>query len=531
MASVPNDWVAVEGSEREAVPDARQVGDVDPDREIDVTVVVRPPGGDELPDLEQEAGDGDAAPQMSREDFAKRHGADEGDIERVRQFAEQHGLTVAEANEARRTVILRGRIADMSNAFGVDLELYEHPELGTYRGRTGPVHVPPELADVVEGVFGLDDRPTAMPRLRRLEGAEGEVEPRAAAQAYAPNEVAELYEFPGGGNGSGQAVAIIELGGGYKNQDLTTYFNGLGIQPTPQVTAVGVNGAGNNPVGNPNSADGEVMLDIEVVGAVAPGAKIVVYFAPNTTAGFLNALTTAVHDTTNNPSVVSISWGAAEDRWTSQARRAFNRACREAGVLGVSVCAASGDDGSRDGVADGHAHVDFPAASPNVLACGGTRLESSGGNITSEVVWHEQSGGATGGGISERFDLPAYQQRAQVPKSVNPGHNAGRGVPDVAGDADPATGYKVRVDGQNLVFGGTSAVAPLYSALIALINETRGHPAGLLQPALYRHRVASHGFRDITAGGNGAYHAKAGWDACTGWGSPKGNELLTALGP
>jgi len=147
------------------------------------------------------------------------------------------------------------------------------------------------------------------------------------------------------------------------------------------------------------------------------------------------------------------------------------------------------------------------------------------------VVWHEQTGGATGGGVSERFDLPVYQQRAQVPKSVNPGHNAGRGVPDVAGDADPATGYKVRVDGQNLVFGGTSAVAPLYSALIALINETRGHPAGLLQPALYRHRVASHGFRDITAGGNGAYHAKAGWDACTGWGSPKGNELLTALGP
>src|SRR3954447_26916995 len=304
MASAPHDWVAVDGSEREPVPDARQAGAVGADREIDVTVIVRPRAGDDLPDLEQDAGDGEPVPQMSREEFAKRHGADEEDIGRVRQFAEQHGLKVAEVNEARRTVVLRGRIADMSAAFGVDLELYEHPELGTYRGRTGPVHVPPELADVVEGVFGLDDRPAAMPRLRRLEAAEGEVEPRAAAQAYAPNEIAQLYEFPGGGNGSGQTVAIIELGGGYKTQDLTTYFNGLGIQPMPQVSAVGVDGAGNNPVGNPNSADGEVMLDIEVVGAVAPGARIVVYFAPNTFAGFLDAVTTAVHDTTNSPSVV-----------------------------------------------------------------------------------------------------------------------------------------------------------------------------------------------------------------------------------
>jgi kumamolisin len=468
---------------------------------------------------------------MSREEFAKRHGADEGDIERVRAFAEQHNLKVAEASEARRTVLLQGRIADMSTAFGVDLELYEHPELGTYRGRTGPVHVPPELADVVDGVFGLDDRPAAMPRLRRLEAAEGEIEPRAGAQGYAPNEVAQLYEFPGGANGSGQTVAIIELGGGYKPQDLTTYFNGLGIQPAPQVSAVGVNGGGNNPAGNPNSADGEVMLDIEVVGAIAPGARIVVYFAPNTTAGFLNAIATAVHDTTNNPSVVSISWGQAEDRWTDQARRAFNRAFREAGALGVTVCAASGDDGSRDGVNDGRAHADFPAASPAVLACGGTRLESSGSSITSEVVWHEQTGGATGGGVSEKFDLPGYQKRAQVPKSVNPGHHEGRGVPDVAGDADPGTGYKVRVDGQNLVFGGTSAVAPLYAALIALINEKRGRPAGFLNRALYRQSVASQGFRDITSGSNGAYNAKTGWDACTGLGSPKGNQLLSALGP
>jgi kumamolisin len=531
MASAPRDWVAVEGSERESLPDARQVGDVDPDREIDITLTVRARSGDDLPDLEQNADSGETVPPMSREEFAKRHGADEGDIERIRAFAEQHDLKVVDASQPRRTVVLRGRIADMQKAFGVDLGLYEHPELGTYRGRTGPVYVPPALAEIVDGVFGLDDRPTAMPRMRRLESAEGAVEPRAGAKAYAPNEVAQLYEFPGGVNGSGEAVAIIELGGGYKPQDLTTYFNALGIQPTPQVSAVGVDGGGNDPVGNPNSADGEVMLDIEVVGSVAPGARIVVYFAPNTTSGFLDAITTAVHDATHDPSVVSISWGQAEDRWTDQARRAFNRAFREAGVLGVTVCAASGDDGSRDGVNDGRAHVDFPAASPHVLACGGTRLESSGTSITSEVVWHEPTGGATGGGVSEKFGLPAYQQGAQIPRSVNPGHEVGRGVPDVSGDADPVTGYKVRVDGQDGVIGGTSAVAPLYAGLIALINEQRGHPAGFLNPVLYQPKLASNGFHDITNGNNGDYHARPGWDACTGLGSPRGNQLLAALGP
>jgi kumamolisin len=525
MASARQDRVAVEGSEREPVPDARRVGDVDPDREINVTVTVRP-RSDDLPDTEQD----ESAPRMSREELAKRHGADEDDLERVRQFAEGHGLQVEDASRARRTVVLRGRIADMRDAFGVDLELYEHPELGTYRGRTGAVHVPSDLGDVVEGVFGLDDRPAAMPRLRRLQEREGEIEPRAGATSYAPNEVAGLYRFPTDVNGSGQTVAIIELDGGYKSEDLTTYFNALGIQPSPQVTAVGVNGGGNNPVGDPNSADGEVMLDIEVVGAIAPGAHIVVYFAPNTTGGFLNAITTAVHDTTHKPSVISISWGLAEDRWTEQARRAFNRAFREAGVVGVSVCVASGDDGSRDGVGDGRAHADFPAASPRVLACGGTRLESSGTTITREVVWHEPSGGATGGGVSEFFPLPGYQQHADVPKSVNPGHHEGRGVPDVAGDADPVTGYKVRVDGRDGVIGGTSAVAPLYAALIALINEKRGRAAGFLNPVLYRDDAASGGFNDITEGSNGDYHADAGWDACTGLGSPKGDALLNALG-
>jgi kumamolisin len=294
------------------------------------------------------------------------------------------------------------------------------------------------------------------------------------------------------------------------------------------VTAVSVDSARNQPVGDPNSADGEVLLDIEVVGAVASKAKIAVYFAPNTDQGFLDAITTAVHDNTRKPSVVSISWGGAESTWTAQSLTAYDQAFQDAGLLGVSVCCASGDDGSADNVADGAAHVDFPASSPNVLACGGTRLESSGGKISKEVVWNQGAGnGASGGGVSDHFPRPTYQASAKPPVSVNPTHFKGRGSPDIAGDADPATGYQIHVDGKDAVFGGTSAVAPLWAALIALINEQLGKHVGFLNPTLYA--KAASALRDITAGNNGAYQAGAGWDACTGWGSPNGQALLTAL--
>jgi kumamolisin len=280
------------------------------------------------------------------------------------------------------------------------------------------------------------------------------------------------------------------------------------------------------------------MLDIEVAGAVAPGAKIVVYFAPNTDAGFLDAVNTAIHDTLNKPSAVSISWGGAESGWTNQAMQAMNNAFQDAAALGVTICCASGDSGSTDGVDDGLLHVDFPASSPYALGCGGTRLEGSGSTITNEVVWNEGvGGGATGGGISDVFDLPNWQANANIPPSANPGGRIGRGVPDVAGDADPVTGYQVLVDGDQFTIGGTSAVAPLWAGLIALVNQKLGHSVGYLNPGIYglppsSVSVAFHdiitGNNDIT-GNNGPYPARPGWDACTGWGSPDGVKLLSAL--
>jgi kumamolisin len=420
-------------------------------------------------------------------------------------------------------VILSGTVTNMNDAFATELLLFQSPR-GVFRGRVGMLYLPAVLQDIVVGVFGLDERPQAQAHFRRRTSG---IRPAAAGDtSYTPIAVSQLYDYPKG-NGSGQTIAIIELGGGFSSSDLQTYFSGLGLTTMPTVTAVSIDGAQNQPVGDPNSADGEVLLDIEIVGAIVPAAKIAVYFAPNTDQGFLDAITTAVHDTQRKPSVISISWGGPESSWTAQSLSAFDQAFQDAALLGVTVCCAAGDNGSSDGVTDGAAHVDFPASSPNVLACGGTRLESSG-TTAAEVVWNDGAGGgATGGGVSDTFGLPDYQANANVPPSVNPSHFKGRGVPDIAGDADPATGYQVRVDGRSAVFGGTSAVAPLWAALVALINQQLGKPVGFLNGALYG--TAETALNDITSGNNGAYKAGPGWDACTGLGSPNGQRLLNSL--
>jgi kumamolisin len=265
-----------------------------------------------------------------------------------------------------------------------------------------------------------------------------------------------------------------------------------------------------------------------VVGAIVPKAKIAVYFAPNTDAGFIDAVSQAAHDAVNKPSIISISWGGPESSWTSQSMTALDQALQDATAMGVTVCIASGDDGSSDGATDSGDHVDFPASSPFALACGGTSVQASVTAITSEVVWNDAGGGSTGGGVSSFFALPMWQTGLNAKRADGTSSAlAKRGVPDVCGDADPETGYRVRVDGQDTVYGGTSAVAPLWAGLIARINQTKGKPVGFINPLLYKNGAA---LRDITSGANGDFAAAAGWDACTGLGSPKGAAVAKALG-
>ena len=523
--------VKLAGSERKPLPGSTPVGTIDPNETVRVTVILRRKGTDALSastlGTSQLQSAGVAAHRhLSHEEFADRHGADPADIALVEKFAHQYQLTVVESNAKKRRVVLTGTAQLMTKAFGADLVCYRVADTGhNFRGRENSLHIPVELEGVIVAVLGLDTRPIAKPHIRKTR-----LQPHQAATAtYTPPQVAQLYNFPAGVNGSGQTIAIIELGGGYSASDLQTYFSGLGINE-PNVTAVSVDGGQNSPG---SQADAEVMLDIEVAGSIANGANIAVYFAPNTDQGFIDAITDAVHDTTRNPSVISISWGGPEDSWTQQSQTAMNSALQDAATLGVTVTVAAGDNGSSDGESDGNLHVDFPAASPFSLACGGTTLIGSGTSISSEVVWNETANneGATGGGVSNVFPLPAYQNSVGVP--AQPQTNfVGRGVPDVAGDADPTTGYQVLVDGQNTVVGGTSAVAPLWAALVALMNQQLGTKVGFLNPKLYP--LGESVFQDITSGNNddsglGYYNAQTGWDPCSGLGSPNGTELVNAL--
>jgi kumamolisin len=503
--------IALPGSERAAMSGAQIVGPTDPNQLVEVSIVLKQRRELRLNDLQGRI--------LSHDDFASAYGAEPEQLERIRAFARDNNLQVVEKPDeiARRTVTVQGTVADVEKAFSVTLNDYTHPQ-GRYRGRTGAIHLPAELVDIVQGVFGLDNRPQAKPHLRFRE-IEPVTDPAAVSISYTPVQVAQLYSFPTDVTGAGQTIGIIELGGGYKPADITNYFNSLGI-PAPSVTSVSVDNGTNSPT-NANSADAEVLLDIEVSGAVAPGANIVVYFATNTSQGFQDAISTAIHDSTNNPSVVSISWGGPEDSWTTQSMQSMDQVAQEGAALGVTITVAAGDDGSSDGSSDGSNQADFPASSPNVLACGGTTLQSSNGVITSETVWNDGAdGGATGGGYSTVFAQPSYQSGIAT--------QTGRGVPDVAGDADPNTGYNILVDGETAVVGGTSAVAPLWAGLIALLNQQLGRRLGFVNPALYA-LPAPNGFNDITEGDNGSYSAGPGWDPTTGLGSPIGTALATAL--
>ena len=497
---------------------------------IQLTVALRPRGDTVCPSA-VEVGQLSISSRshFSRAQLVELRGAHPDDLTAVTTWATSAGLTVGDSRPGQRLLSLFGPAARLAEEFGVALEWHDLPQ-GRVRVARGEARLPEALVEPVVAVLGLDQRPVARPNLRRLPLPKP---PGSLAQAaplsFEPPALAAIYQYPQGASAAGQCIGLIELGGGFRPADLSSYFGSLSL-PVPVVTVVPVAGGDNRPTGSPDGPDGEVTLDIEVAGSTAPGARLAAYFAPNTDQGFLEAISAAIHDELNRPAVISISWGGPEANWPRATITAFDQAFQDAALLGVTVCVAAGDNGSSDGMSDGLAHVDFPAASPHVLACGGTRLLARGGEVVSEVVWNDLPfGGATGGGVSAVFPLPSWQRAAGVPPSANPGQFRGRGLPDVAGDADPQTGYRVLVDGEAAVFGGTSAVAPLWAALLARCAAALGRDLGYLNPILYQTLAARGVTRDITKGNDGAYSAAVGWDACSGWGSPAGESLLAAL--
>jgi kumamolisin len=459
-------------------------------------------------------------PTLDRKAFAAEFGARRADVAAVRRFAEANDFHVRSLSVAKRIIRLTGARGRLGAAFGVDTVRYRVDDT-VWNSYIGPVYLPRELDSRVLGVFGFDDKPELS---RHRAGAMAATPPKPKISYSAP-EVANLYRFPRRLDGAGQSIAVIALGGGYRLSDMRAYFDALRL-PTPRIRARSVDGARNAPNGDTAAYDGEVTGDVQTVGAIAPGARIVVYFAPNTTRGFLEAVSEAVHDKHARNTVISISWGQAEEHWTPRVLEALNHVLLEAATLGITVCCSSGDHGVFADVRDRKAHVNFPASSPYALACGGTTLIGERRTIESERVWNNQTG-ASGGGVSGRFPLPAWQRKSRVPRTA--AGFPGRGVPDVAANADPLTGYRVYLGGKWGVGAGTSAASPLWAGLVARINQGRGAPVGLLSPFMYSEyeRLRKSGaIAPVTKGSDGAYRARRGWDCCTGLGTPRGETLL-----
>jgi kumamolisin len=520
--------VPLTGTEHPHNSHLKEVGKADPDEIISVTLHLRSRNhtkdflGRELSALVA----GRRKP-MTRDEWEEKYGADPADIKHIETVAGEHGLTAGASHLGSRTMTLMGTSARISAFFGVKRMKYNSPA-GKFSGHVGSVHVPAVIAQMVEDVVGLDNRRQAHQELE----PQWIIVPSAALtpSGFLPTEIATVYNFPKQFTGKGVTVGVIELGGGYDLNDIQKYCTFMKTS-MPNIVAVSADGTTNSPQGDTKDYDGEVVGDLETIIGAAPDATVAVYFSKNTNQGFLDCVNYAVHDKQHQPSILSVSWGSPESAFAPRTLQTFNSVLQQAALLGITVCCASGDQGSSAGV-DGGQHVSFPASSPYALACGGTRLVVSNKNtIVSETVWNNKQG-ASGGGFSEVFPIPDWQASSDAARQAKGFKKTGRGVPDVASVGDPLTGYLILVNGKYVVGAGTSAAAPLWAALIARVNESLGRAAGFINPLLYQSAqdfADAGAFRAITDGDNGFYHAGPGWNPCTGFGSPDGTKLASAM--
>jgi kumamolisin len=498
---MPSGRIPIPGSEPPFRKGTTVLGPTDPAEVATVSVVLRPP-----------ADDGDVDPRtLSLEEKRERYGAAPEDVQAVVDFAAEHALEVVDARLEARTVWLRGSLAALGGAFGVGFERRGH-STGEHRGQVGPVTVPAPLAERVLGVLGLDDR-------RLMVGASGAGDSGAADSGVRPidlTSVASYFDLPEG-DGTGQFIAILAFGSDLTRYQTHGWFEDNHL-PVPHISSRNVDGGtqGKGP---------EPWLDVTMAGVLAPGARIVAYFAPFGSKGMHDAAVAAI---THGASVISISYGVHEGDWTSSERASIDSAFYMAKKYGATVCVASGDSGAT--------FVSYPAVSPGALACGGTQIGSSG---TQQVWWDQYSANSwqsSGGGVSTIYPVPAFQSdNGVVPVSVITGSSGstGRGIPDVAG---LARGFVVPPHGS--IMGGTSASAPFWAGVIARLNQSLGYNLGYLNPTIYGWGQTSSAFTDITEGdnippgsGGQGYTATAGWDACTGLGTPVGTAMLAKLQP
>ncbi|GCE05902.1 S53 family peptidase [Dictyobacter aurantiacus] len=379
---------------------------------------------------------------------------------------------------------------------------------------------------------------------------------------YSPNEIRTAYGLNSllnaGFIGAGQTIVVIDsFGSPNPLKDLKRFDADYGLPDPPSFQVFHPLGTAKFDQNNSDMVgwEQETNLDVQWAHALAPGAGIVLLTSPvSETQGvqglpeFLKLEEYALDHHLGN--IFSQSWGATEETlFTPEGKKVmqdFDDFYRKATMQHVTFLASAGDSGSANPDVNGNNYpfptVGFPADSPWVTAIGGTSLYAdTSGNYQRETVWNEGAGSATGGGYSKIYREPFFQRQHLSPLLSGQSHGY-RGIPDVSFNGDPTTSVPVYLsfmpDPGYYMFGGTSAGAPQWAGLIADANQMAGHSLGYLNDTLYKigsnPTLASQAFNDITVGDNkqdkiGGYSAGPGWDAVTGWGTPKAGFLVPLL--
>jgi kumamolisin len=541
-AKISSQHVTLKCSYRPPPEGATLLGKPRPLKHLEVTLNLN---GPDLPTA------GTMARKLKIREFIRRYGCSRADINKVKRVLRGYGLKVLDSYRATRSMRVGGSVRDMEAAFHPNLGRYQIAGYKEFIDREGTYEIPAELDGIVTAVIGFGERRVA----RRRPMAKRSKQVKGRGGGYSPATLERHYSFPDG-DAKGQKIAIAEFGGGYDKSDLKTFCSNH-FRATPRVKYVALNAPARTVKQieklrrrkqrlDELDSTIEVMMDVEIVAALAPKADITVYFAKFNQAGWIALLDRVIR---KRPVALSISWGSTEDGedWSKAALFAIGERLQMAAALGITVCVAAGDDGSGDEMNDRRAHVDFPGSSPYVLSVGGTMIKRQKSKKVEHVWWEKPGrrvrtkGGSTGGGVSAIFSKPSWQQHIKI-KSVNTGNDGGRVMPDVAALAGKPM-YNTVIRRKNHAHGGTSASAPLWAALVARINAKLppDKRQRFLTPLLYLkgrdgRRLGAAGCRSITHGHNISYpkprigyRAGPGYDAVTGWGTPIGTALLNAL--
>jgi len=562
-ASVPANAPAVQRARVQsaaALPSGAQVtGAVAASAPVDVTVALQPRDPAALARENRavsDPGSGLYHHYLSVAQFASRYGARSADVATVAGALRQSGLAVGPVSSNDLSLPVSGTAAEIQDAFDTSLAHVRLADGRSAYADTAAPTLPTAAASLVQGVSGLSTLPALVPEgLASHRGGSGQAGEQDAAHsasnadavsscsgatsdasrygAYTAPEIADAYgldsAYSDGDEGAGTTVALFELEP-YLASDVSAYQACMGTDAS--VTETSVDGGAGTGAGV-----GEAALDIEDVIGLAPQASIHVFEGPNAGAGPYDTYAAIVQ---SDAQVVSTSWGVCESVMNSVGRSAEQTLFEEAASQGESVFAASGDSGAADCGTTDHPllGVDDPASQPDVTSVGGTTMDSDSPGST-ETVWNN-SHGAGGGGVSEEWTEPSYQDSdavAQTSVTCGSGATACREVPDVTADADPQTGYVIYYDGKWTAFGGTSAAAPTWASLVALADASSAcgddsGPVGFANDVLYD--LPSSDFYDVTSGDNGyggvsGYAARDGYDLASGLGAPDGALLIPAL--